>query len=403
MSATGNAIAAARPRVIGALAAQLRDLDLAEDAFAAATEKLLRLDEMPGDIAAWLYVAGRRSALDVLRRRKSEERALADPVAFDSDSMAEIVAFPDPIPDERLRLVFICCHPALGKEARVALTLRIVCGVPTEAIARAFIVSEATMYQRLTRAKAKIGQAGIPFETPDRRHWADRLEAVLATLDVAHSVAYRDAAHGGPDPDLAPEVEWLALMLAELLPREGEVAGLAAIVLLARARSAARVDDTGALVPLTRQDPRLWDVERIAQARALLEIPLAQGTVAGPHRLAALIHLAHCTRAPGEEPPWPAIAALYDKLAGMRGDPVVAINRAVAIGRAVDAATGLAALAGIDAERMEGFLPFHVASADLHARAGHRGEAVRHWESALAASPGEAERRYIERRLAEAG
>ena len=398
MSVSGAEIAAARPRVIGALAAQFRDLDLAEEAFGAAVEAMLESAAVPGNPAAWLYVTARRKALDQLRHRVAQARAHAalEPL---EEHMAEVIELPDPIPDERLRLVFICCHPALSPEARVALTLKVVCGVETGAIARAFLTSEPTMFQRLTRAKGKIAQAGIPFETPPRRLWVERLAAVLATLEVAWSVAYRDASGKGGTAELAPEVERLALMLAELLPDEPEALGLAATVLLARSREAARLDGAGAMVPLSEQDPAQWDRGRIARAHDLLTKAQALGEQ-GPHQLLAAIHLAHATRQVSGATPWETIAALYDRLAVMRSSAVVGINRAVAHGRAFGAGRGLAELAQLDEARLAGFLPYRVSQADLLARAGQDEAACTALEQALALEPGPAERRYLAARLA---
>jgi predicted RNA polymerase sigma factor len=398
MTPDGADIAAARPRVIGALAAQFRDLDLAEEAFGAAVEALLSSAAAPGNAAAWLYVTARRKALDQLRRRRTESRAHAALVPLE-DEMAEIISLPDPIPDERLRLVFICCHPALAPEARVALTLKVVCGVETGAIARAFLISEPAMFQRLTRAKAKVAQAGIPFETPARRFWSERLEAVLATLEVAWSVAYRDASGAGQASDLAPEVERLALLLAELLPQESEALGLAATVLLARSREAARLGSDGAMVPLTEQDPALWDRARIDRAHTLLVDAQALGA-RGPHQTLAAIHLAHAARLESGATPWKTIAVLYDTLARLRPSAVVGINRAVAFGRAYGPPRGLAELDQLNGERLADFLPYQVARADLLERDDELALARAAVEHALRLDPGPAERNYLTRRLA---
>jgi RNA polymerase sigma-70 factor (ECF subfamily) len=259
------------------------------------------------------------------------------------------------------------------------------------------------MFQRLTRAKTKVAQAGVPFETPARRFWGERLTAVLATLEVAWSVAYRDAAGasetGSATAELAPEVERLALLLAEFLPQESEVLGLAASVLLARSREAARVDPAGAMVPLSEQDVALWDRAKIDQAHALLIRAQALGE-RGPHQTLAAIHLAHAMRLESGVTPWATIAALYDRLARLRPSAVVGINRAVAYGRAYGAERGVAELAELDGERLAGFLPWHVARADLLARAGQSEDAREAFLAALALDPGPAERRYLERRLA---
>ncbi|MGB5832645.1 MAG: DUF6596 domain-containing protein, partial [Thiohalocapsa sp.] len=247
----GQEIAAARPRVIAALAAQLRDLDLAEDAFAAAVESYLAHAVEADNPAGWLFTAAKRKAIDATRKREAEARA-ADQSALTSE-MAEILTLADPIPDQRLRLIFICCHPALGLEARTALALKVICGLPVAEIARVFLTSETAMFQRITRAKTKIRQAGIAFELPPRRMWGERLEAVLLTLELAYTTAYQDAG-AQRDGELSAEVGRLAQMLAELLPEEPEILGLSALVSLARSREPARVGDNGAMVPLSQQD-----------------------------------------------------------------------------------------------------------------------------------------------------
>ena len=396
--ADGAAIAAARPRVVAALAAQFRDLDLAEEVFGTAVEALLAKAAAPDNPAAWLYVTARRKALDLLRKRGVEARAHASIVALESN-MAEIIELPDPIPDERLRLIFICCHPALSPEARVALTLRVVCGVETAAIARAFLVSEPTMFQRLTRAKAKVAEAGVPFETPARRHWPERVEAVLATLEVAWSVAYRDAAQGNVAAELAPEVERVALILAELMPQEPEALALAAVIVLARSRENARVDKAGAMVPLSEQDTALWDSDRIRQAYDLFGAA-TEMEQPGAYQAMAAIHLAHASRLQSGITPWSAIAELYDQLAMHRPSAVVGINRALAYGRAFGVRRGLAELAQLDAGKLDRFLPFHVARADLFARAGQAEEARAAFDRALELEPGPAEALYLKARRA---
>lgn len=246
---------AARPQVVAALAASLRDLDAAEEAFAEASARALALAEPPRDVVAWLFVAAKRCALDGIRKARGEARK-ADALAEVSD-MADILTLPEPIPDERLRLLFICCHPALGGEVRAGLALKVICGLPVSAIARLFVVSEPAMFQRLTRAKVKVREAGIAFELPPRKAWPERLGAVLLALELAFTAAYADAGSelaADVGEDLGAEVERLALLVAELLPDEPEALGLAALVLLARSRSGARLDGEGAMVPLSQQD-----------------------------------------------------------------------------------------------------------------------------------------------------
>jgi RNA polymerase sigma-70 factor, ECF subfamily len=399
----GEAIMAARPRVVAALAAQLRDLDAAEEAFAAAAERALTLPEPPRDIAAWLFVAAKRRALDALRKSTAEERGSAA-LALVSD-MAEILALPDPIPDERLRLLFICCHPAIAAEARAALALKVICGLPVSAIARLFVVSEPTMFQRLTRAKAKVREAGIAFELPARQRWPERLGAVLLALELAFTAAYADAAgelSADLGEDLGEEVERLALLVAELLPQEPEALGLAALVLLARSRAAARLDGEGAMVPLSQQDVRCWDYARIDRARALMEAA-TKAARSGPCQVMAAIQLTHARRAFGGVVDWRAVLRLYDVLLALRPSPMVALSRALALAQTHGVEVGLDALDGLPAERLALARPFHVARADLLAKAGRSGEAAAALETALALDPPRAERLWLERQRAALG
>ena len=339
---------AARPRVVAALAARLRDLDAAEEAFAEAAASALALAEPPRDVPAWLFVAGRRRALDAIRKARGAARA-AERHAEVSD-MADILHLPDPIPDERLRLLFICCHPAIAAEARAALALKVICGLPVAAIARLFVASEPAMFQRITRAKTKVREAGIAFELPPRRDWRERLGAVLLALELAFTAAYADA--GGElsadiGEDLGAEVERLALLVAELLPGEPEALGLAALVLLARSRAAARVDGEGAMVPLSQQDCSQWDLARIGRARELLEAA-AKTARSGPYQVMAAIQLTHARRAFDGAVDWSAVLRLYDVLLALRPSPMVALSRALALAQVEGAEAGLgAALAAI--------------------------------------------------------
>ncbi|MBY8338134.1 RNA polymerase subunit sigma-24 [Alteriqipengyuania sp. NZ-12B] len=385
-------LAAARPRVVAALAARFRDLDLAEDAFSAACEAALREPAPIRDPAAWLYVAARRRALDALRRADREARVLADQP--EPDPVGDVVPFPEPIPDDRLRLLFTCCHPALAREARIALALRVICGVSVARIARAFLVAEPAMYQRLTRAKAKIKAANIPFETPPSREWQFRVGTVLETLETALAIAYRNAAGTGETGGLAPEVERLAVLLAELMPQEAEAHGLLALVCLVRSREAARVDREGTMVPLSGQDVAQWDIARIEAGRTALDRATAIGKP-GPLQVQAAIHLVHCLRRETGQTDWAAILRLYDVLTLMRPTPVVAVNRALALARATSAEEGLAALDAIETGRLTQFLPFHAVRADLLASLGKVGEARAEYDAALALDPEPAEARLL--------
>jgi RNA polymerase sigma-70 factor (ECF subfamily) len=389
----------ARPRVVAALAVHCRDLDLAEDAFAEASARCLALAEAPRNVAAWLVTVAKRQIVDTLRRRAAEARAMAE--AQRTADMADILTLPDPIPDERLRLIFICCHPAIATEARVALALKVICGLPVAEIARVFLTGEQAMFQRITRAKRKVREAGIAFHLPPRKRWGERLEAVLLTLELAYTVAYQDArgeraridGHGA-----AEEVARLAAMVAELLPHEPEALGLAALVHLAHSREPARVDAGGAMVPLSEQDPHLWDRAAIERARQWLDQAAVLGHN-GPYQVMAAIQLTHARRMFDGRTDWGAILRLYDVLAAMRPGPVVALNRAVALARVEGAEAGLAALDAIEAEKLQGARPYHAARAELLAQAGRGEEARRAYAAALALDPPRAERLFLERKL----
>lgn len=391
---------AARPRVVAALAARLRDLDAAEDAFAEAAAACLALPVPPRDAAAWLFVAAKRRAVDAIRKRQSEART-AQALAEVTD-MADILTLPEPIPDERLRLLFICCHPALSPEARAALALKVICGLPTDRIAQLFMLSEPAMFQRITRAKAKVREAGIAFELPPRRDWPERLGAVLLALELAFTAAYADA--GGElsaelGDDLGVEVERLALLVAELLPQEPEALGLAALVLLARARSAARLDAAGAMVPLSQQDVERWDYARIEWARGFMDTAARAGR-SGPYQVMAAIQLTHARRAFDGVTDWQAVLRLYDVLLALRPSPMVALIRALALAQVEGAEAGLAALEALPAERLALARPWHAARADLLARAGRAEEARDALDAALALGPPRAERLWFERQRA---
>jgi len=396
----GQAISAARPRVVAALAGRLRDLDLAEDAFAdAAAAALVAWPNLaPRDPAAWLWRASLRKAIDARRRAAVRDRAVLDQPEPQPTPEEALMAADEPIPDERLKLIFVCCHPALAPDSRAALTLKVVCGLSTERLARAFFVAEPAMLQRITRAKKKIAGAGVPFEVPGRAAWPERLEAVLTTLEIAYAQAYEDAALAGETAGLAAEVLRLSGLLAELMPDEPEVLGLAALVRFAEARRPARLDDLGAMVPPDRQDVGLWRRDLIGEAARLLD-RAAGFARSGPRQILATIHGAHCTRAETGRTDWPTIAALYDVLAHLRPHAATAVNRAVAIGEAQGAEAGLAELSKIDG--VEDWLPYQAALAALSARAGRRDHARAAYGAALALGPAPAERLYLEARRRE--
>src|SRR3569833_2970200 len=259
------------------------------------------------------------------------------------------------IPDERLRLIFICCHPAIHVEARAALTLRLVCGLSTAEIARAFLIAEPTLAQRLVRAKRKIAIAGVPFEVPGREAWPERLDAVLSTLEIAYAHAHADGGGTGRHAGHATEMLEITAVLAAMLPHEAEILALAATIRFAEARRPARVDATGMMVPLAEQDPHRWDAALIAEARALLGSALHVGPP-GARALPALLHAEWCLRVSLDTPPpWPAILAIYDALLAVRDDVVICLYRVVVLAELHGAE---AALDEVDALDLPGLADF---------------------------------------------
>ena len=389
-------------RVVAALAARFRDLDLAEEATAEALASAVAAwaKAPPRDPAAWLYAAALRKALDLRRRSAVRARAAHDPPPPEPTPEELLMAADQPLPDERLRLIFVCCHPGIAPEARAALTLKVVGGLTTERIARAFLTSEPTLAQRLVRAKRKIRDAGVPFEVPTRAAWGERLEAVLATLEIAYAQAYEDAALANEAADFGLDVVRLSGLLAELLPEEPEVLALAALVRLAESRRRARLDEHGAMVPLTEQDPVLWDEALIAEGERLLH-RAARLNRPGPYQLMAALHGAHASRRRSGVTPWPAIVQLYDLLRAYRPLAVTEVNRAVALAAAESPEAGLAALEEAARGRaLDGWLPFQVARAALLERTGRMEEAAAAYATALALGPPPAERVYLGRRAA---
>ena len=382
-------------RIVAALAAAFRDLDLAEEAYAEACARAAAVwpTAPPLDPPAWLYATARRRALDMIRKRNIRQRLTPDdpePEPSAEDLLARDTRL---IPDERLRLIFVCCHPAVAPEARAALTLRLVCGLSVREIARAFLVAEAAMFQRLTRAKRKIAQAGVSFEVPRPEAWPERLAAVLSTLEVAYARAHEDAAGAGEHAGYAREMLDLTAVLAELLPDEPECLAFAATVRFAEARRPARLDADGAMVPLAEQDPRLWSRPLIHDADVLLR-RAARLNRPGPRQLRAALHGVWCVRRSlAEPPPWSAVLALYD-LAD-RDDPFVRINRAVALAELAGPAAALAEIEALDAARLADFQPFHAVRADLLARLGRQGEALAAYDRAIDLAAGPAERLWL--------
>ena len=387
-----------RGRILAALMAELRDLDLAEEALSEAMESALvhwgraGVPDRPG---AWLLTAARRKVIDRWRRaarlaaRAPDLRLLAE-----ADAAAREEPAPE-IPDERLRLIFTCCHPALEAKTRVALTLRTLGGLTTAEIARAFLDTEPAMGQRLSRAKAKIREAGIPFAVPGPGDWAARLGSVLAVLYLIFNEGYAVTAGAAPlRVDLSAEAIYLARMLDQLRPDEPEVLGLLALMLITDARRAARLGPDGALVALDRQDRRLWDQAGIAEGEALVDRAMAL-RAPGPFQIKAAIAALHTAPAIDRR----QIFLLYDSLLRFEPTPVVRLNRAVALAETGEAA---AALALVEALRVDlhSYQPFHAALAELRARAGQGAGAAEAYGEAIARSGNAAERAFLRTRLA---
>lgn len=375
-------------RVLAALIGILGDFELAEEAaqeaFATAAERWPR-EGVPSNPSNWLVTTGRNRAIDTLRRRRTltEKTRLLEAEAEEATEMDQDAA----IADERLELLFTCCHPALSTEAQVALTLRTLGGLETGEIARAFLVAEPTMAQRLVRAKAKIKAAGIPFRVPPDHLLPDRLAAVTATIYLIFNEGY------GGRGELAGEAIRLGGALAELMPDEPEAQGLLALMLLLEARRAARFDGAGEIVLLADQDRELYDAAAVTTGRAALDRALAlRGR--GPYVVQAAIASLHA-----EEPrDWEQIAALYAELARLTDSPVVELNRAVAIAEAYGPAAGLALIERI--EGLDSYRYLHSARGELLARLGRTEEARAAFERALELIDDEAEQRLIARKLA---
>jgi len=387
--------------VLAATVRVTRDLDAAEEAVQDAYVQALRTwarDGVPDRPGAWLTTVARRGALNVMRSRRTLETKLPLLLEPEDSEMPEPDA--DTIPDDRLRLIFTCCHPALAQEAQIALTLRLVCGVATPDIAHAFLVAEATMAARLTRAKRKIAAARIRYAVPAADELPARLDAVLTVIHLLYAAGH--TAHSGADlvrDELTSRALDLARMLRLLLPADREAAGLLALLLVHHARRATRTDAQGRLLRLEEQDRSAWDRERIAEADRLVVAALRAGPP-GRFTLQAAIAALHAQAPSYAETDWPQILTLYDELLRIWPSPVVALNRAVAVSMVEGPEAALAEVEALDRDgRLAGYRYLPATKADLLHRLGRDAEAADAYRAALALSDNAAEQEFLAERV----
>ncbi len=386
-------------RVVAALVRRFGDIELAEDvAQEAFVEAMRRWPESgrPPNPGAWLTTTARNRAIDRLRRESTRDARHAQAAMLTDDGDDVDPGSVSSVPDERLRLIFTCCHPALARDAQVALTLRLLGGLTTAEIARAFLVDEAAMAKRLTRSKAKIKAAHIPYRVPPDHELPSRLAGVLATLYLVFNEGYLPSS---PDAavrtDLSAEAIRLTRVLAMLMPDEPEVLGLLALMALTEARRPARFIE-GVLVTLPDQDRSRWDASLVAEGHRLVRACLRRGRP-GPYQIQAAINAVHTDAARAEETDWGQIVALYDQLYALTPTPVVALNRSVAVAERDGPAAGLAALEAVDG--LVSYHPYHAARADLLRRVGRDVEAADAYRLALELTANPAERAYLQGRL----
>src|SRR5215469_1563868 len=392
-------------RIVATLISLLGDFELAEEyaqeAFAAALDQW-PISGTPDSPRAWIVQTARHKAIDRIRRQKLFNEKLQPQLAYETESVVHQPELDsDEIPDERLRLIFTCCHPALASEAQVALTLRTLCGLETDEIARAFLVPVATMAQRLVRAKRKIRDAAIPYVVPDMKDMPARLDAVLTVIYLVFNEGYA-ATRGGSllRTDLCAEAIRLGNLVRTLMaPRPpAEATGLLALMMLHDARREARLDVAGDLVVLEEQNRGLWNRRQIDEALKLVEE--AMNSAPGPFTLQAAIAAVHCRAQRAEETDWYEILRLYDRLEQVQPSPIVSLNRAVAVAMALGPGPGLELIEKLaGANDLENYHLLHAARADLLRRMGSSEEAAKSYRRALALVTNESERRYLQRRL----
>jgi RNA polymerase sigma-70 factor (ECF subfamily) len=388
-------------RVVAILIGHTGDWDLAEEAAQEAFAQALTVwarDGVPDRPRAWLVTTGRNRAIDRLRRERvgaAKLRELAPLLAVEQEVASDLDAVESGVADDRLRLIFTCCHPALAFDAQVTLALRTLCGLSVAELARAFHVSEPTMAKRLVRTRQKISTAGIPYRVPPPDRLAERTTAVLGVIYLLFNEGY--TATAGPSLlrlDLCEQAVRLAQLVAELMPDDAEAAGLAALLLLQHSRAAARVDAEGVLVPLAEQDRSVWDDRLVAAGLATLRSRVGRATL-GPYQLQALIAACHATAARPEDTDWAVIVSLYDQLEALVPSPAVRLNRAVAVAMRDGPEPALASLSTLD-----GTFPGHLlpaVRADLLRRLGRTEEARQQYVLALSAVVNDGERRYLQR------
>ena len=382
-------------RAVAVLARQLGDIALAEEAVQEAFTTALELwprNGAPPAPAGWIITTARNRAIDRLRREAS--RGARHEAAM---QMLEPDENDHDVHDDQLRLIFTCCHPAIALESQIALTLRLLCGMSTAEIARAFLVSEATLAQRLSRAKSKIRAAGIPYRVPDAEQLPERLRSVLAVVYLVFNEGY--SASAGDEllrPALIEDAMRLGRLLHELLPRDGEVAGLLALMLLIDARRAARLDDSGAVVRLAEQDRSRWDRARIAEGQALLRECLARNRP-GPYQLQAAINAVHADARDARSTDWVQVLALYDQLMALTPNAVIALNRAVVIAEVHGPEHALRLVEELD---LPEYPWLHAVKADLLRRIGQREAAAQSYQAAIRHCTNGREREYLERQCA---